>query len=40
MTTTNWINLGAPITATNGVITMSDLTSVDPQRFYQVILLP
>jgi len=40
LTTTNWINLGAPITATNGVITMSDLTSVDPQRFYQVILLP
>jgi hypothetical protein len=40
---TSWIDLGGPITATgasNGVITITDVLPPDPQRFYQVVLLP
>lgn len=33
----NWNNLGCPLVATNGVITMSDTTCSDTQRFYRVV---
>jgi uncharacterized repeat protein (TIGR03803 family) len=36
---TAWIDLGSPITATNGTMTASDSTT-SLQRFYRVILLP
>jgi hypothetical protein len=36
----NWINLGLPITATNGVVVTSDNQPADPQRFYRIILAP
>jgi hypothetical protein len=39
LTRTNWINLGAPITATNGAVSASDVAPADPQRFYRVMLL-
>jgi len=35
-----WINLGTPITASNGVIAASDPQPADPQRFYRVVLVP
>jgi hypothetical protein len=38
LSTLNWINLGTPITVTNGVIATSDNNPADPQRFYRVIL--
>jgi hypothetical protein len=36
----NWINLGTPITASNGVIAISDDQPTDPQRFYRAVLVP
>jgi uncharacterized repeat protein (TIGR03803 family) len=33
----NWNNLGYPLVATNGAITVSDTIGPDPQRFYQVL---
>jgi uncharacterized repeat protein (TIGR03803 family) len=36
----NWINLGDAITATNGTMSASDAIGSDLQRFYRVILLP
>jgi subtilase family serine protease len=36
---TNWINLGAPLTATNSILTGSDIPT-DQQRFYRLLLLP
>jgi len=36
----NWINLGTPITASNGAIATSDDQPTDPQRFYRVVLAP
>jgi hypothetical protein len=36
----NWINLGTPITTSNGVITAFDTQPADPQRFYRVVLAP
>ena len=35
---TDWINLGSPITATNGTLTVSDLTT-NTQQFYRVVLV-
>jgi uncharacterized repeat protein (TIGR03803 family) len=37
---TNWISLGAPITATNLTITIPDAPGADTQRFYRVQLVP
>jgi hypothetical protein len=34
-----WLDLGTPITATNGTMTASDLMT-SSQRFYRIILLP
>jgi len=39
-TSTNWLNLGAALTATNGTMTVSISNQLDPQRFYRVALLP
>ncbi|GEM_PF-644593 len=36
LSTTNWINLGNPITATNGSVTVSDVPGADSQRFYRI----
>ena len=35
-----WVDLGAPFTATNTSVSVSDLIGVDPQGFYRVNLLP
>jgi hypothetical protein len=35
-----WQNLGLPITATNALMSYSDLLPPDPQRFYRLSLLP
>jgi uncharacterized repeat protein (TIGR03803 family) len=40
LSSTNWNGLGAPITATNLTITVSDSAVADTQRFYRVQLLP
>jgi sugar lactone lactonase YvrE len=40
LTTTNWVNLGSPITATNGSISTADIIGSDTQRFYRVLLSP
>jgi uncharacterized repeat protein (TIGR03803 family) len=37
---TNWFNAGASITATNTMMTTSDTSGSDSQRFYRVVLLP
>ena len=37
LTSSNWLNLGAPIMATNSVTTGSDNLGPDPQRFYRII---
>jgi hypothetical protein len=39
---TNWINLGKPLVATNGIMTLSDTNaiSLSPSRFYRVVELP
>ena len=34
----NWINLGGPVTATNGTMSVSDAIGANPQRFYRVVL--
>ena len=38
----NWINLGKPLIATNGNLTVSDTNAVgsSPQRFYRLMVLP
>jgi hypothetical protein len=36
----NWTNLGPPVTATSAILTNYDNIGPDPQRFYQVLLLP
>jgi hypothetical protein len=38
MAPANWINLGAPVTATNASMTVSDLIGPDEHRFYRVVL--
>jgi uncharacterized repeat protein (TIGR03803 family) len=37
---TNWVNLGSPILATNAVTTTSDVIDHYSQRFYRVVLSP
>lgn len=37
---TNWINLGAALTATNSTTSTFDLIGPDPQRFYRVMMMP
>jgi hypothetical protein len=36
LSTTNWINLGNPISATNDSVTISDVPGTDSQRFYRI----
>ena len=40
LTSTNWTNLGDPITATNATAVASDTINSDLQRFYRVVLVP
>jgi hypothetical protein len=40
LTSTNWFNLGNPITATNGTASTSDRSGANPQRFYRVVASP
>jgi hypothetical protein len=37
LASTNWIDLGAAVIATNGVTTDFDILGPDPQRFYRVV---
>jgi len=39
LTTTNWVNLGSPITATNSSVSTTDILGSDAQRFYRVLLV-
>jgi len=39
LASTNWLNLGTPIGATNGVAAFSDPIAADPQRFYRLLSL-
>jgi hypothetical protein len=39
LTSTNWIDLGSPVTATNNSISLPDATGPDAQRFYRVRLV-
>ncbi len=39
LASTNWLNLGTPIGATNGVAGFSDPIATDPQRFYRLLSL-
>jgi hypothetical protein len=38
--TTNWVNLGAAINATNGIAATTNNIGPDPQRFYRIRRLP
>jgi hypothetical protein len=38
--TTNWVNLGAAINATNSIATTTNNIGPDPQRFYRIRRLP
>ncbi len=40
LATTNWVNVGGPITATDATISLSVVLSPAPQRFYRVKQLP
>jgi len=40
LTSSNWINLGDAVMATNGTMSASDTIGSDSQRFYRVVLLP
>ncbi|MGB7769683.1 MAG: choice-of-anchor tandem repeat GloVer-containing protein [Verrucomicrobiia bacterium] len=37
LASTNWVNLGSPILATNAVMTTGDVIGPDSQRFYRVV---
>lgn len=40
LTQTVWLDLGAPVTATDVMTTLNDAIGANPQRFYRVGLLP
>jgi uncharacterized repeat protein (TIGR03803 family) len=40
LASTNWINLGAPVTASNEFTISTNLLGPDQERFYRVLLLP
>ena len=40
LTTTNWVNVGAPIMATSGKMTVSENVGGELQQFYRVLALP
>jgi uncharacterized repeat protein (TIGR03803 family) len=40
LSSTGWINLGSPITATTNLVSASDNLSTNNPRFYRVLLLP
>jgi hypothetical protein len=37
---THWVDLGANLTTTNGVVMTSDAIVSDERRFYRLVLLP
>lgn len=39
LTQATWLNLGSPVTATNGIISVSD-SMTNSQRFYRIVLMP
>jgi uncharacterized repeat protein (TIGR03803 family) len=39
LTCTNWTDLGGICTATNGIMSATDVIGSDPQRFYRVVLV-
>jgi len=40
LTQTNWISLGGPVAATNGVASQTDITPGPTQRYYRAYLMP
>jgi hypothetical protein len=40
LSSATWTNLGNPITATGGTVTVTDTPGTDPSRFYRVLLQP
>jgi len=40
LSSSNWIDLGSVVGATNGTLSTSDQLGPDPQRFYRVVLVP
>jgi hypothetical protein len=40
LTQASWVNLGSPITASGGSVTVSNFVGSDPMRFYRVGLQP
>lgn len=40
LSSTNWNELGSAVTATNGIMSVSDGIGPDLQRFYRVVCLP
>lgn len=40
LATTNWINLGSSITASNSTTSLSTPIAADPQRFYRLLMVP
>jgi hypothetical protein len=40
LSSSNWINLGNPFTATGATLNTTDSLTNAPQQFYRVVLLP
>ena len=40
LSSTNWINLGSPITATGATLSTTDIITNGPERFYRLVLSP
>ena len=40
LNSTNWTNLGGPVTASGAALTASDSVTNAPQRFYRLVLAP
>jgi len=40
LSSTNWISLGSPITATGATLSATDSITNAPQRFYRLVLSP
>jgi hypothetical protein len=37
---TNWVNLGAAVTAATNTLTLTDTNAFAPQRFYRLLVTP
>ena len=40
LSTSNWTNLGSPVTATGAMLNTTDFLTNGPQRFYRLVVLP